>query len=397
MSVFNLGVVFGPTLLRPREETVAAILDIKFNNIVINILIDNYERIFKNLPISSVTALDASKTPCIMYPPSTNSPPTRMPRASQIGKAASTGAVGAKSTERNAMFSSQHKTYRNITQSKSSYTEPTISSSLQNIPNGTNPNYAHAQGPTSASNITATTGESAAVSSLRVGECTSLSPSLHISNGLISSSTVGSIKNLNAITQNEPSSRRYAASSCADPGAGNVYGLLNASIGSSASSSTSNLRHPEYLLAASTPVSQSASSMHIYTNTVGVTPSNRMGLNNVSPPITTIRKDRLVGNAVGIATTLSGPQQHPPVQRGLYSYGQTKQYSPMMPASTSSSNDSVCDSLSSNNGFTSVVVNTNSGSGSAAQPSNTRNSKTMLQEPRQRCQHFLDPLAAMIS
>lgn len=48
MSVFNLGVVFGPTLLRPQEETVAAILDIKFNNIVINILIENYERIFKN-------------------------------------------------------------------------------------------------------------------------------------------------------------------------------------------------------------------------------------------------------------------------------------------------------------------------------------------------------------
>lgn len=51
MSVFNLGVVFGPTLLRAAEETVAAILDIKFNNVVIEILIENYDKIFKNTPL----------------------------------------------------------------------------------------------------------------------------------------------------------------------------------------------------------------------------------------------------------------------------------------------------------------------------------------------------------
>ncbi|XP_048883202.1 rho GTPase-activating protein 26-like isoform X1 [Brienomyrus brachyistius] len=50
MTVANLGVVFGPTLLRPQEETVAAIMDIKFQNIVVEILIENYERIFKGLP-----------------------------------------------------------------------------------------------------------------------------------------------------------------------------------------------------------------------------------------------------------------------------------------------------------------------------------------------------------
>uniref|UniRef100_A0A182YDW4 Uncharacterized protein n=1 Tax=Anopheles stephensi TaxID=30069 RepID=A0A182YDW4_ANOST len=50
MSVFNLGVVFGPTLLRAAEETVAAILDIKFNNVIIEILIENYDKIFKNIP-----------------------------------------------------------------------------------------------------------------------------------------------------------------------------------------------------------------------------------------------------------------------------------------------------------------------------------------------------------
>uniref|UniRef100_A0A8C2JA75 Rho GTPase-activating protein 26 n=1 Tax=Cyprinus carpio TaxID=7962 RepID=A0A8C2JA75_CYPCA len=45
MTVANLGVVFGPTLLRPQEETVAAIMDIKFQNIVIEILIENHERV----------------------------------------------------------------------------------------------------------------------------------------------------------------------------------------------------------------------------------------------------------------------------------------------------------------------------------------------------------------
>uniref|UniRef100_A0A8C4EDQ6 Rho GTPase-activating protein 26 n=1 Tax=Dicentrarchus labrax TaxID=13489 RepID=A0A8C4EDQ6_DICLA len=44
MTVANLGVVFGPTLLRPQEETVAAIMDIKFQNIVVEILIEHNER-----------------------------------------------------------------------------------------------------------------------------------------------------------------------------------------------------------------------------------------------------------------------------------------------------------------------------------------------------------------
>ena len=39
MTAANLGVVFGPTLLRPKEETVASIMDIKFCNEVVEILI----------------------------------------------------------------------------------------------------------------------------------------------------------------------------------------------------------------------------------------------------------------------------------------------------------------------------------------------------------------------
>ncbi|KAK6625857.1 hypothetical protein RUM43_006156 [Polyplax serrata] len=54
MSVSNLGVCFGPTLLRPEEETVAAILNIKFCNIVVEIMIENYEKIFKSQPEANV-------------------------------------------------------------------------------------------------------------------------------------------------------------------------------------------------------------------------------------------------------------------------------------------------------------------------------------------------------
>eukprot|EP00079_Xenopus_tropicalis_P022201 XP_012814024.1 PREDICTED: rho GTPase-activating protein 26 isoform X2 [Xenopus tropicalis] len=50
MTVANLGIVFGPTLLRPQEETVAAIMDIKFQNIVVEIIIENYEKMFSTVP-----------------------------------------------------------------------------------------------------------------------------------------------------------------------------------------------------------------------------------------------------------------------------------------------------------------------------------------------------------
>ena len=45
MTVANLGVCFGPTLMRPEEETVAAIMDIKFCNIVIEILVEHYDMV----------------------------------------------------------------------------------------------------------------------------------------------------------------------------------------------------------------------------------------------------------------------------------------------------------------------------------------------------------------
>ncbi|GAA6074036.1 oligophrenin-1 isoform X1, partial [Tachysurus ichikawai] len=55
MTPSNIGVIFGPTLLRAEEETVAAMLDIKFQNIVIEILIEDYKKIFSGPPEESST------------------------------------------------------------------------------------------------------------------------------------------------------------------------------------------------------------------------------------------------------------------------------------------------------------------------------------------------------
>ncbi|TDH04870.1 hypothetical protein EPR50_G00137640 [Perca flavescens] len=50
MTVSNLGMIFGPTLLRSQEETVAAMMNIKFQNIVVEILIENHHKIFGEAP-----------------------------------------------------------------------------------------------------------------------------------------------------------------------------------------------------------------------------------------------------------------------------------------------------------------------------------------------------------
>uniref|UniRef100_A0A673A300 Oligophrenin 1 n=1 Tax=Sphaeramia orbicularis TaxID=375764 RepID=A0A673A300_9TELE len=45
MTPSNMAVIFGPTLMRAKEETVAAMLDIKFQNIVVEILIEDYKKV----------------------------------------------------------------------------------------------------------------------------------------------------------------------------------------------------------------------------------------------------------------------------------------------------------------------------------------------------------------
>lgn len=67
MSVSNLGVCFGPTLLRPEEETVAAILNIKFANLVVEVMITNYHQIFKTQP-EPVEGIDTSEFRTAVHP-----------------------------------------------------------------------------------------------------------------------------------------------------------------------------------------------------------------------------------------------------------------------------------------------------------------------------------------
>lgn len=114
MSVFNLGVVFGPTLLRSAEETLAAILDIKFNNVVIEILIENYDLIFKNQPGKASEYLHAQ-----------TSPPEPVPRTYYRSSRGS--------------INNTQPLMRVVT--RVNYTDTGMSSSLQNIPNGANSIY----------------------------------------------------------------------------------------------------------------------------------------------------------------------------------------------------------------------------------------------------------------
>nr|XP_009935579.1 PREDICTED: oligophrenin-1 [Opisthocomus hoazin] len=50
MSPSNMGVIFGPTLMRAQEDTVAAMMNIKFQNIVVEILIEHFAKIYSGPP-----------------------------------------------------------------------------------------------------------------------------------------------------------------------------------------------------------------------------------------------------------------------------------------------------------------------------------------------------------
>ena len=47
MTPVNLGVCFGPSLLRPEFETVSSIYDIKFRNAIVELIITHYEKMFQ--------------------------------------------------------------------------------------------------------------------------------------------------------------------------------------------------------------------------------------------------------------------------------------------------------------------------------------------------------------
>ena len=45
MKASNLGVVFGPTLMRPEIESVATIVDIKYQNIIVEEMVDHVDAV----------------------------------------------------------------------------------------------------------------------------------------------------------------------------------------------------------------------------------------------------------------------------------------------------------------------------------------------------------------
>uniref|UniRef100_A0A8C2KFX2 Rho GTPase activating protein 42a n=1 Tax=Cyprinus carpio TaxID=7962 RepID=A0A8C2KFX2_CYPCA len=65
MTVSNLGVIFGPTLMRSQEETVAAMMNIKFQNIVVEILIENYDKVINK----AICLSSGSRKSRGLYPP----------------------------------------------------------------------------------------------------------------------------------------------------------------------------------------------------------------------------------------------------------------------------------------------------------------------------------------
>ena len=50
MTPSNMGVIFGPTLMRAQEDTVAAMMNIKFQNIVVEILIEHFVKVCISCP-----------------------------------------------------------------------------------------------------------------------------------------------------------------------------------------------------------------------------------------------------------------------------------------------------------------------------------------------------------
>ncbi|XP_039958440.1 rho GTPase-activating protein 26 isoform X2 [Bactrocera tryoni] len=351
MSVFNLGVVFGPTLLRPQEETVAAILDIKFNNIVINILIENYDRIFKSDP--SAPLLSA---------PNPTSPPTRVPRASQAGKSPSAGGGGSVGNgARTSMYSPQQQVYRLVT--KSNFTDPPMSSSLQNIPNGLI--YSHGSGGGGGGGGGGNGGGINPTNRTNGGVVSG-----HTTNGsgpksLGMSVNMGSVKNIHSMSQSDISVRSLrgggGGSAVNSSAADAVYGILGG--GTNGSGLTAHHATPanatqlrqDYLMATATPASTGVISGGggIY-STASAGSTTRLNMNNVSPPTISMRTEALYGSTAltgggggGGGGGGVGQSQH-----SRMSYAQAKHYSPVAAAaSTSSSNESVCDSLSSANGI----------------------------------------------
>ena len=90
MKESNLGVVLGPTLMRPKEETMAAIMSIKYQSVVVETMIKEYETLFTSAFIverikqcghsnnTHVSFVSQTSTPVEKPLPPSNAPPRPM-------------------------------------------------------------------------------------------------------------------------------------------------------------------------------------------------------------------------------------------------------------------------------------------------------------------------------
>ncbi|XP_047126257.1 rho GTPase-activating protein 26 isoform X2 [Hydra vulgaris] len=87
MQASNLGVVLGPTLMRPKEETMAAIMNIKYQSVVVETMIKNYDKLYPNGPSFDVKVTSSpsqvsvssniTQNPVLGSEPSEGSPSTK--------------------------------------------------------------------------------------------------------------------------------------------------------------------------------------------------------------------------------------------------------------------------------------------------------------------------------
>lgn len=60
MTAANLGIVIGPSIFRSAEESVAAIMDIKFAGVVVQLMVENCDRFFPDPPVSVIGNMPSS-------------------------------------------------------------------------------------------------------------------------------------------------------------------------------------------------------------------------------------------------------------------------------------------------------------------------------------------------
>ncbi|PVD34185.1 hypothetical protein C0Q70_05450 [Pomacea canaliculata] len=96
MSSANLGICFSPSLIRPRSETMASVLDLRFCSIFVEILIQNYEKIFR-LRADAVNCGEAKYSAA--HRPSFSVAPAREPDTSVTLRRKSSPAIKTPETE----------------------------------------------------------------------------------------------------------------------------------------------------------------------------------------------------------------------------------------------------------------------------------------------------------